>query len=192
MTVIVNGVQIRPAVPREKSAPGAALFERAQSKLYGVAAQPDAGTMDNVDNSYWQPRIRVAKANNDHFRAKRLAAERSEFFEMASEVGLSADQARRLSVMARDTDSRPIKRERLTDQEEQALAQKFGENVQQAVTKGYEILSNAIGTDPANLKRPALARAVAEGGAWAHLTVAEVAAELGAAALAGTSAEPKQ
>lgn len=156
----------------------AALFERATQMLYGTAAGSKAGggTMNWVDNSFWQPRIREAAGRGDILKAKRLESERREFFEAAKELDLSPDQARRLSVVLRDTASRPTKRERLTESDELRLQQRHGENVQQLVQTGYARLGEALKT------RPALLAAATAGGAWAHGEIADVAAELAAAA----------
>lgn len=156
----------------------APLLERATQMLYGASAasKAGAGTMNNVDNSYWLPRIREAKSRGDVLKAKRLESERREFFEAAKELELSPDQARRLSIVLRDTAASSVKRERLTEYEELHLQQRHGENVQQLVQAGYARLGEALKT------RPALLAAATAGGAWAHGATADVAAELAAAA----------
>jgi hypothetical protein len=133
------------------------------------------GSFNQVDNSFWLPRIRAAKERDNHVLVQRLEAQRKEFFEVVNEIGASPDQARRLAVVLRDTAARPTGRDRLTEYDELKLQQKHGLEAGALVKRGYERAYKSLE------KKPALLDAIKQGGAWAHGEVADVLAELATA-----------
>lgn len=161
-------------VPRKSDEP---KMSRAQASavMYAGSSATTCGSLDTVDQSFWLSRIRQAKAEDNHVKAARLEQQRREFLDAAREGGLSETQARRIAVVLRDTDARPLQRDRLTEYDELELQRKHGADTQRLVTAGYQYISGLIE------KRPALLEAVRQGGAWAHGEVADVAAELAAA-----------
>jgi hypothetical protein len=157
-----------PAAKAPPSVAPGSKFER----YAGSAAALYGNRLDSVDQSFWRPRIREAKADDKHILAAALEQQRREFFDSARELKLSESQARRISVVLRDTASRPLTRDKLTEYDELRLQKNYGAKVQDLVTAGYERLGAAF------KDRPALLAAVTQGGAWVHREVAAVACEL--------------